>query len=87
MILVSSPNKPFTYTAKGTPRRHAIIEHYALEINALYATIEKSTQADIPPPLSWELDETTDFVRAVVNRVLDSPVENSQDLFQYGCDR
>ena len=40
MIIVSSPSKPFTYTAKSTPRRSAIINEYKPDIDALYATVE-----------------------------------------------
>ena len=53
MITVSTPEKPFTYTAKNTPRRHAIIREYEPEIDALYAAVDESTQADIEPPHSW----------------------------------
>ena len=87
MIIVSSPNKPFTHTAKGTARRHAVIAEYAPEIDALYANVAESTQADLPPPQQWTLEETSAFVRAVVNNVLERHVEDSQDLFQHGCDR
>ena len=41
MILVASPDKPFTYTAKNTPRRHAIIEDYDQEINQIYLLLEQ----------------------------------------------
>ena len=87
MILVSSPSKPFTYTAKGTPRRHAIINEYSPEIDALYATVDESMQADIPPPADWTTEETTTFIRAVVTRALKQSVTDEQDLFQCGCDR
>ncbi|KAK7689664.1 hypothetical protein QCA50_007459 [Cerrena zonata] len=36
MILVSSPHKPFVYTAKFSVRRQAMIELYQPEIDALY---------------------------------------------------
>ncbi|KAI0691830.1 hypothetical protein BC835DRAFT_1278821 [Cytidiella melzeri] len=86
MILVSSPNKPFTFTAKGTPRRYAVLDEYAPEIDALYAAVEESTQADIPSPQLWDSAGTTEFVRTVVNKVLSRPVSDSQDIFQHSCD-
>ena len=87
MIIVSSPDKPFTYTAKGTPRRHAVLDYYAPEIDALYAAVEESTQADLPTPQNWDLEETMGFTHTVVDRVLGHPVDAYEDLFLHGCDR
>ncbi|KAI0085552.1 hypothetical protein BDY19DRAFT_1020953 [Irpex rosettiformis] len=86
MILVSLPDKPFTYTSKGAPRRHAIIDEYAPEINALYTAVEELTQVDLPPPLSWDAEETSRFVQALVTRILDQSLDDTQDFFQHGCD-
>ena len=87
MIIVSSAAKPFTYTAKSTPRRPAIIKEYEPEIEALYATVDETTQAHLPPPRSWNLPNTLDFVRFVVNGVMARAVSDTDDLFQKGCDR
>ncbi|EPS94433.1 hypothetical protein FOMPIDRAFT_1038850 [Fomitopsis schrenkii] len=86
MIIVANPSKPFTYTAKGTVRRQAVIEEYAEEIDALYAKVEDSTQASIPPPLHWDLVTALDFVRKVVSKVLVHGVGDDDDLFEHGCD-
>ena len=87
MITVSTPDKPFTYTAKNTPRRHAIIREYEPEIDALYAAVDESTQADIEPPHSWNFASAKEFVKAVIKRVLDHDIAETQDLFHSGCDR
>ncbi len=87
MILIASPSKPFTYTAKNTPRRHAIINEYEPEIEALYAAMDDNASADIPPPPTWTLDSARDFVRAVVKKTLERAVTDTDDLFQNGCDR
>ena len=87
MIIVSKPEKPFTYTAKGTPRRPAIINEYQPEIEALYATVDETTQAHLPPPRSWNPTQTIDFVRSVVHEVMKRQVADEDDLFQRGCDR
>lgn len=87
MIIVASPNKPFEYTAKFTARRQAIIAAYELEIEALYATVDETTQADITPPSSWSKEHTVNFVRTAVNKVLKSPAADTEDIFQQGCDR
>ena len=87
MILVAAPSKPFTYTAKNTPRRAAVIREYEPEIGALYTAVDETTQASIPPPTSWDLAESLSFVRVVVEKVLRHHIGDSDDLFQQGCDR
>ena len=87
MITVASPLKPFEYTAKNDPRRHAIIKQYEGEINALYDAVEESAQSDLAPPSFWSHESTLDFVRSVVSRVLEHPVADGEDLFHSGCDR
>ncbi|GJE93533.1 acetyl-CoA synthetase-like protein [Phanerochaete sordida] len=86
MIIAASPSKPFTYTAKNTARRQAVIDDYEPEIDAAYAAVEESTQPDLPPPPTWDFTHTLRFVRVVVNRVLKNPVSDTDDIFQKGCD-
>ena len=87
MILVTKPSKPFQFTAKSTPRRQAIIIEYDEEIELLYQSVEATSQANIPAPPSWNVSDVTSFVRAVVRSVIEHPITDSDDLFQYGCDR
>ncbi len=87
MILVSKPSKPFTYTAKLTARRQAIIKDYAEEIEQLYESVDESTQPDFLPPPSWDIFRALQFVRTVVNAVLNKLPGDDDDLFQCGCDR
>lgn len=88
MILVSSPSKSLTFTAKLTPRRQAIINEYSDEVEALYAAAAETTRAadDIPPPTHWNLNETTRFIRKIVESVLKRSIADTDDLFQNGCD-
>ncbi|KAL7278804.1 hypothetical protein ACG7TL_007815 [Trametes sanguinea] len=87
MITVTNPEKPFQYTAKGTPRRHVSLADYAQEIDELYRRVEESSQVDIPPPSAWEGEALLQFVREVVKRVLKAPqIGDNDDLFQQGCD-
>ncbi|KIJ41947.1 hypothetical protein M422DRAFT_229444 [Sphaerobolus stellatus SS14] len=86
MIMVVNPSKPFQYTAKNTARRQVIINDYNEEIEALYASVEASTQANIPPPEEWNIVSTTDFVRTIVNKVLVHKVKDNDDIFNHGCD-
>jgi hypothetical protein len=87
MILVASPSKPFTYTAKATARRQAIIADYNHEIDALYKAVTETTKIDVILPEDWELFQTVQFVRDVVKKVLMKGVDDEDDIFQHGCDR
>ena len=90
MIIVASLDKPFSYTAKGTVRRQAIIKEYEAEIDAAYAAVEESSQDDIAVPADWSIPNVTDFVREVVIRTMKrsiSAVSDSADLFEMGLDR
>ncbi|OBZ73545.1 hypothetical protein A0H81_05885 [Grifola frondosa] len=40
-----------------------------------------------PAAAHWDLVATTDFVRAVVNKVLVHAVQDDDDIFEHGCDR
>ncbi|EIW79977.1 acetyl-CoA synthetase-like protein [Coniophora puteana RWD-64-598 SS2] len=86
MIIVASPSKPFTYTAKSTARRQAIIDTYEEEIEKAYAAAHDSTQSSIPPPAEWGQAQTLAFVRKIVYSVLGKEVPDEADLFQHGCD-
>ncbi|EKM51191.1 uncharacterized protein PHACADRAFT_263199 [Phanerochaete carnosa HHB-10118-sp] len=86
MIMVASPQKPFTYTAKNTARRAAIVNEYAEEIEALYAAADEASEDDLVPPSSWAYEPAKEFVRAVVTRVLEHGVGDNDDIFQHGCD-
>ncbi|OBZ65571.1 Polyketide synthase HetM [Grifola frondosa] len=86
MILVASPSKPFSYTAKGTPRRGMIVGAYKEEIEALYDSMDLSSQSDIPIPSSWIGDEPLKFVRSVIERAMRADLQDDQDIFQHGCD-
>ncbi|KAF9018354.1 acetyl-CoA synthetase-like protein [Hymenopellis radicata] len=87
MILIASPTKPFSLTSKNTARRSIILEDYADEINALYDTVEETSQALDTIPNTWDIVSTTEYVRSIVNKVLVRQISNEEDLFQQGaCD-
>jgi hypothetical protein len=89
MILFTKPSKPFTYTGKETPRRHAILREYEPEIDELYASMDGATnlKSSIVPPKEWDISSTLTFVQAVVHDVMVNKVGDNDDLFEYGCDR
>ncbi|KAF9256609.1 acetyl-CoA synthetase-like protein [Marasmius fiardii PR-910] len=86
MILVASPVKPFTYTAKGTARRQAVLLDYSEEISTLYDILDENTRSNVAPPTDWDMGSTTTFVRAVVGSILVHSVQDDDDIFEYGCD-
>ncbi|EPQ51233.1 acetyl-CoA synthetase-like protein [Gloeophyllum trabeum ATCC 11539] len=83
---ISSSTKPFTYTAKNTPRRQAIIASYQQEIDALYETVEVTTQRMVSPPEHWDSNEVLVFVRRAVLNNLDKDrrIRDDEDLFDVG---
>ncbi|KAJ6553311.1 hypothetical protein B0H19DRAFT_1263705 [Mycena capillaripes] len=86
MILVPKPDKPFTYTAKMTVRRQAVIADYETEIAALYDTVEETTALNIPPLVEWDMGSVRDFVRNAIHKVMIKELGDDEDIFQYGCD-
>ncbi|KAJ7046114.1 hypothetical protein C8F04DRAFT_1322704 [Mycena alexandri] len=86
MILVAKPEKPFTYTAKTTVRRQAVIADYEDEIEALYDAVEESATLNIPPLLNWDAESILEFVRNAICSVLDMDLGDHVDIFQHGCD-
>ncbi|KAF8488261.1 acetyl-CoA synthetase-like protein [Gautieria morchelliformis] len=86
MIIVTSAQKPLEYTAKGTPRRGVALKIYAEEIEAAYAAVKESAQANVRLPEEWTSEAVLKFVRMVVKQVLVRSVRDVDDIFQYGCD-
>ncbi|KAF7798293.1 hypothetical protein EIP86_009512 [Pleurotus ostreatoroseus] len=87
MIIVSSSSKPFSYTDKGTPRRHAMVRVYNEEIERLYSDQTLETLVpELLPPTNWDESGTKEFVRATVMTVLRRHVDDDADIFRFGCD-
>ncbi|KAL1938320.1 hypothetical protein VTO73DRAFT_11771 [Trametes versicolor] len=87
MITVTSPSKPFQFTAKGTPRRHVSLAEYAAEVDELYRRVDESSQVDVQTPNEWSTDTVPEYVRAVVKKVMRATdFGDEDDLFQQGCD-
>jgi len=87
MILVSSPKKPFVFTAKLTARRQVVIAEYEPEIDALYDAVDETAQAVKYFPDEWTEQGSLDFARNLVDNVLKVSVNDGDDIFQHGCDR
>ena len=87
MILVSSPKKPFSLTAKLTARRQAVIAEYEPEIDALYDAVDETAQAVKYFPKEWTEQSSLEFTRNLIGSVLKVPVKDDDDIFQHSCDR
>ena len=87
MIIVKSPDKPFEYTAKGTPRRQVCLRLYEAEIEAVYAAVENSSQTELTPPSEWNSQTTLEFVVTIVEKVMKRKLGTEDDIFHNGCDR
>ncbi|KAK0497789.1 hypothetical protein EDD18DRAFT_1159316 [Armillaria luteobubalina] len=86
MILVADKSKPFEFTAKGTPRRQAVLNAYSAEIDTAYEAVKQSSQTHLVAPVQWELPNSLHFVREAVEKILTTKVEENDDFFQNGCD-
>ncbi|KAJ7052953.1 hypothetical protein C8F01DRAFT_562559 [Mycena amicta] len=86
MILVASATKPIELTAKGTPRRQAVLNSYADEIRDLYLGVEDSFQKHLPAPPTFDAASSLMFVRKVVGEVMKVLPGDEDDLFAHGCD-
>ena len=87
MILVSKKEKPFVYSAKGAPRRKAVIADYEAEIEELYRTAEDVAINGFNSPATWSLEASRAYVRTVVLGVMMTTLGDDNDFFAYGCDR
>nr|AEM76784.1 NRPS-like enzyme [Armillaria mellea] len=77
MILVANPVKPFEFTAKGTPRRNAILDTYREEIEILYKNLDQMLPTDVVIPPEWSLKNTTTLVRNIVRLILERDIGDS----------
>ncbi|EAU87887.2 ICS [Coprinopsis cinerea okayama7 len=72
MIILSKPSKPFTYTAKGTARRQAVIRDYQEEIDELYEATGSSSllSVEVELPVVWSYGNTLDLQATNIRNVL-----------------
>ncbi|KAH6912217.1 hypothetical protein BKA70DRAFT_1535515 [Coprinopsis sp. MPI-PUGE-AT-0042] len=86
MISISDPSKPFKYTAKGTPRRQAILQDYEEEIARLYGHSSPVIKCGIPLPECWNPQSALSFVGSVIRKTLSPRIQDNDDIFDHGCD-
>ncbi|KAJ7730355.1 hypothetical protein DFH07DRAFT_969173 [Mycena maculata] len=86
MILVADPSRPIELTAKGTPRRQAVLNIYQDEIRDMYGAVEESSQTHLTAPEEYDFPATLQFMRHVVSEVMLEMPGDDDDIFQHGCD-
>ncbi|KAF5361117.1 hypothetical protein D9758_009087 [Tetrapyrgos nigripes] len=86
MIVVADPAKPFELTPKGTLRRPRILQAYEAEIEKTYEDFKASTQEHITAPQTWSLFECLELVRCTIKGVMNVDINDTDDIFQKGCD-
>lgn len=85
MIRISSKDKPFKTTPKGSTQRHAVNRDYAPEIDAIFAA--QDDQLDIKLPSIIDVKGLTRYVCEVICHLLDRPsIKTKEDLFSSGLD-
>jgi len=91
MVIVTSPEKPFVFSAKGGIKRKAAEAEYADEISSLYFAVGQCIVREDPSyPFTWDLDSVSRYVRTIIERTLfnsDVNLSDDDDIFNNGCDR
>ncbi|KAE8375247.1 hypothetical protein BDV26DRAFT_299832 [Aspergillus bertholletiae] len=85
MIKLSSRDKPFKTTPKGTTQRQAVNKDYKEEIDAFYASADQQLNRSLPETIS--LANITRYVNEVVCSLLNKEtINNDDDLYSSGLD-
>ncbi|KAF8209695.1 hypothetical protein K438DRAFT_1810225 [Mycena galopus ATCC 62051] len=87
MIVLATPSRPFQVTAKGTPRRQAILEDYAQDIDAAYIAFNR-VPAPAGPPVhgTISVNDALEIVRGQVHTNIEPSISDSANLFDAGAD-
>ncbi|KAF7349900.1 Acetyl-CoA synthetase-like protein [Mycena venus] len=87
MIVLATPSRPFQMTTKGTPRRQAILEDYAHDIDAAYVA---SNRAAAPAGLqmhgNFSINDALEIVRGQVHTNVGPSISDNENLFDAGAD-
>ncbi|KAF9895335.1 hypothetical protein FE257_000239 [Aspergillus nanangensis] len=84
-VRLSSPEKLFKLTPKGTTQRHTVNNDYKDEINAIYSELEEETAE--PLPTTTDIDSLTEYVSHTVAALLGrEDISHEEDLYSAGLD-
>jgi hypothetical protein len=88
MIVLATPSRPFQVTAKGTPRRQAILEDYAQDIDTAYVAFDRAaapTSAQVHREIS--VNDALEIVRGHVHTNVGPNIFDHDNIFDAGADR
>ncbi|KAF7348965.1 NRPS-like enzyme [Mycena venus] len=87
MIVLATPSRPFQVSAKGTPRRQAILEDYAQEIDAAYVAFNR-VAAPAGPQVhgKFSINDALEIVRGQVHTNVRPSISDNENLFDAGAD-
>ncbi|QRV95000.1 AMP binding enzyme [Ceratobasidium sp. AG-Ba] len=85
-IVFTHPDRPLPHTPKGTVPRSAAIKLYQVDIEAMYASIEKGEEVDTTGPSDWTEENATKWLKDYVGGLLGRELDAEGDLFQQGLD-
>ncbi|KAJ6628492.1 hypothetical protein B0H10DRAFT_2209402 [Mycena sp. CBHHK59/15] len=88
MIVLATPSRPFQVTAKGTPRRQAILEDYAQDIESAYAAFDNSAapSAVLRERGEISMHDALEIVRGHVRANVGPSISDHENLFDAGAD-
>jgi nucleoside-diphosphate-sugar epimerase/aryl carrier-like protein len=85
MIRLSSPEKPFKLTVKGTTQRNAINADYAQEIDEIYAAQDKQLAIDLPSAITPE--SLGAYLQGIISTLTgEQNIRPNYDLYSMGLD-
>jgi hypothetical protein len=89
MIVLAMLSRPFQMTAKGTPRRGAILEDYAKDIDAAYTAFDNNAAPSAVPQALGEISmhDALKIVRGHVHANVGPRISDHENLFDAGADR
>jgi hypothetical protein len=88
MIMLATPSRPFQVTAKGTPRRQAILEDYGQDINSAYVALDRAVApASNQAHREISVNEALEIVREHVHINVGPSISDHDNIFDAGADR
>ncbi|KAJ7261532.1 hypothetical protein C8J57DRAFT_1471415 [Mycena rebaudengoi] len=87
MIVLATLIRPFQVTAKGTPRRQAILEDYAQDIHTAYAAFDRAAApASNQAHREISVNEALEIVREHVHTNVGPSISDHDNIFDAGAD-
>ncbi|KAJ6538456.1 hypothetical protein DFH09DRAFT_1368847 [Mycena vulgaris] len=87
MIVLAKPSRPFQVTAKGTPRRQAILDDYTQDIDAAYTAFDNGAPSAVPQARGEiSMNDALEIVRGHVRTNVGPSISDQDNIFDAGAD-